>query len=99
MDEHAEAACLDEMLRHFEAALPKRPRGWLEPALTETAAMPRLLRQRGFTYLLDRCCDDRPFALREPGLISVPYSPDVNDFGLFTGTRQSREVGLRPAVS
>jgi peptidoglycan/xylan/chitin deacetylase (PgdA/CDA1 family) len=85
MDEHAEAVFLDEMLGHFDAALPKRPRGWLGPALTETAATPRLLRERGFTYLLDWCCDDRPFALREPGLISVPYSLDVNDFTLFIG--------------
>jgi len=83
MGEDAEAAFLDEMLRVFDAALPKRPQGWLGPALTETAATPRLLHQRGFTYLLDWCCDDRPFPLRQPGMISVPYSLDVNDIGVF----------------
>jgi peptidoglycan/xylan/chitin deacetylase (PgdA/CDA1 family) len=85
MDTGAEVAFLDEMLRSFDAALPKRPQGWLGPALTETAATPRLLRERGFTYLLDWCCDDRPFPLRQPGMISVPYSLDVNDFSVFIG--------------
>lgn len=97
MAEDAEAAFLDEMLGVLDSALPKRPRGWLGPALTETAATPRLLRERGFSYLLDWCCDDRPFPLLEPGMISVPYSLDVNDIGVFvekatTGTAYEEMV-------
>jgi allantoinase len=85
MSEQEEAAFLDEMVAAFDGALPKRPQGWLGPALTETFATPHLLRERGFTYLLDWCCDDRPFPLTVPGMISVPYSLDVNDIGLFVG--------------
>jgi peptidoglycan/xylan/chitin deacetylase (PgdA/CDA1 family) len=85
MAEDEEAAFLDEMVATFDGALPKRPQGWLGPALSETFATPRLLRERGFTYLLDWCADDRPFPLTVPGMISVPYSMDVNDIGLFVG--------------
>ncbi len=80
-----EAAYLDEMLDVLDSALPRRPTGWLGPALTETFDTPRLLSERGFTYLLDWCCDDRPFHLDVAGLISVPYSVEVNDIPLFVG--------------
>jgi hypothetical protein len=85
MSEDDEAAYLDGMLETLDDALPARPTGWLGPALTETFATPRLLRERNFRYLLDWCCDDRPFALNIPGLISVPYSLEINDIGLFVG--------------
>jgi allantoinase len=85
MNEDDEAAFLDQMLAVLDGALPTRPQGWLGPALTETFATPRLLRERGFSYLLDWCADDRPFPLTVPGMISVPYSMDVNDIAVFVG--------------
>jgi len=85
MSEEEEVPFLDTMLAAFDAALPERPKGWLGPALTETFATPRLLAERGFTYLLDWTADDRPFPLTVPGLISVPYSLETNDIGLFVG--------------
>jgi peptidoglycan/xylan/chitin deacetylase (PgdA/CDA1 family) len=74
---------LAEMLAALDAALPARPRGWLGPGLTETHATPRLLADAGFTHLLDWCCDDQPFRLNVPGMVSVPYSLDVNDYMMF----------------
>jgi allantoinase len=77
-----EEAFLKEMFATLDASLPARPRGWLGPGLTETFATPQLLADAGFTYLLDWCADDQPFKLNVPGLISVPYSLDVNDISM-----------------
>ncbi|MGY4919941.1 polysaccharide deacetylase family protein [Streptomyces sp. 900116325] len=79
MDEATERAYLSEMLATLDAALPARPTGWLGPGLTETPATPRLLAEAGIHYLLDWCCDDQPFPLTIRGMLSVPYSLDVND--------------------
>ncbi|MFB4318763.1 hypothetical protein [Actinomadura sp. 21ATH] len=36
------------------------------------------------TYLLDWTNDDRPYRLNVPGMLSVPYSLELNDLCLFT---------------
>lgn len=77
-----EERALNEMVAVFDDSLPARPKGWLGPGLSETFNTPRLLRDRGFTYLLDWCCDDQPFDLAVPGMISVPYSLEVNDIAM-----------------
>ncbi|MFF6980289.1 polysaccharide deacetylase family protein [Streptomyces sp. NPDC008343] len=74
---------LKEMFATFDASLPARPKGWLGPGLTETLATPQMLADGGINYLLDWCCDDQPFPLNIPGMLSVPYSLDVNDFLMF----------------
>ena len=83
--EAEEIAVLDQIVSSF-AALGVTPRGWLGPGLTETFNTPRLLRERGFTYLLDWCVDDVPFELNIPGMLSVPYSLNVNDISMFEST-------------
>lgn len=85
MDEADEIVYLDEMLAVFDAALPARPTGWLGPGLSESPATPRLLRERGFTYVLDWCSDDRPFPVNVPGMVTVPYCLETNDIMLFLG--------------
>jgi len=85
MDEQTERAYLHEMVDEIEAATGVRPRGWLGPALTETLATPRLLSELGFTYLLDWCNDEQPYELNLPGMISVPYTVELNDITLFVG--------------
>jgi allantoinase len=77
---------LAEMFATLDASLPARPRGWLGSGLSETFATPQLLAEAGLSYLLDWCCDDQPFPLNVPGLLSVPYSLTVNDYQLFMGT-------------
>ena len=86
MTHEEEEIFLAEMVAAFDAALPSRPKGWLGPGLSETFATPQVLRELGFTYLLDWCCDDQPFALQLPGMISVPYSLEVNDISMWMGT-------------
>ena len=66
--------------------------GLAGPALTETFETPRLLKELGLTYVLDWCADDQPFALTVPGMMSVPYSIEVNDISLFVGKSLSGEA-------
>jgi allantoinase len=82
LSETDEVAVLDEIVAAF-AARGITPKGWLGPSLTETFATPRLLRDRGFEYLLDWIVDDRPFATNIPGLLSVPYTQAINDITVF----------------
>ena len=97
MDETAERAYLAEMVKTIEHATGARPRGWLGPALTETFSTPRLLRELGMCYLLDWCNDDQPYPTNVEGMISVPYSVELNDIALFvthaySGARYVRTV-------
>jgi allantoinase len=68
----------------IEQAVGSRPRGWLGPGLTETFQTPRMLAELGLTYILDWSNDDQPYPLNVPGMLSVPYSVELNDLGLFT---------------
>lgn len=83
MSREDESALLHDMVSVLDESLGARPRGWLGPAMTETFNTPQLLRDLGFEYILDWCSDDRPFALNVDGMISVPYSVDLNDLGIF----------------
>lgn len=79
-----ERAYLANVVETIEQATGSRPRGWLGPALTETQQTPRLLAELGLNYLLDWTNDDQPYWLNAPGMLSVPYSVELNDLGLFT---------------
>ncbi|HUB76503.1 MAG TPA: polysaccharide deacetylase family protein [Solirubrobacteraceae bacterium] len=83
IDERLEGDLLARMTATIERASGVRPVGWLGPALTETFATPRLLGELGYSYVLDWCNDDQPYALNVPGMISVPYSVELNDINLF----------------
>jgi peptidoglycan/xylan/chitin deacetylase (PgdA/CDA1 family) len=78
-----ERAHLAEVVETIEAATGSRPRGWLGPGLTETFQTPALLAELGLSYVLDWTSDDQPYPLNVPGMISVPYSVELNDLGMF----------------
>jgi peptidoglycan/xylan/chitin deacetylase (PgdA/CDA1 family) len=80
----AEREYLTEILETIEKATGHRPRGWMGPALNHTFQTPSLLAELGVSYLLDWTADDQPFRLNVPGLLSVPYSVELNDIGVFT---------------
>jgi peptidoglycan/xylan/chitin deacetylase (PgdA/CDA1 family) len=86
-----ERAYLKEVVDTITAATGQKIQGWLGPALTETFETPRLLRELGLSYILDWCADDQPFPLSVPGMISVPYSIEINDVTLFLGKGLSGE--------
>jgi allantoinase len=79
---------LTEMLGTLEDA-GLRPRGWLGSALSETFETARLLSDLGFQYVLDWCNDDQPYPLAVEGMISVPYSIELNDITIFVEHRIS----------
>jgi len=93
-----ERAYLKELVETIASATGQTIRGWLGPALTETFETPRLLRDLGLTYLLDWCADDQPFPLNIPGMISVPYSIEINDITMFVGKGTSGEVFFQTVV-
>ncbi|MER6917255.1 polysaccharide deacetylase family protein [Streptomyces sp. NPDC000594] len=78
-----ELRTLTEIVRTIERTTGHRPRGWMGPALTETLRTPELLARLGLDYVLDWTNDDQPYRLNVPGMLSVPYSVELNDIGLF----------------
>jgi allantoinase len=57
------------------------PRGWLGPYIAQSAVTLDLLREAGFTYVMDWPADDQPFWMttRAGPILSVPYSVELND--------------------
>ncbi|WUJ69991.1 polysaccharide deacetylase family protein [Kribbella soli] len=78
-----ERRILTDITSTIEAATGKRPKGWMGPALTETHNTPELLGELGYQYVLDWTNDDQPYRLNVPGMLSVPYTLELNDLGLF----------------
>jgi allantoinase len=79
----AERALIVEIVETIEKATGVRPQGWHGPRLTEMFQTPGLLAELGLTYVLDWANDDQPCPLNVPGLVSVPYTVELNDLGLF----------------
>ncbi len=79
-----ERQVLADIVETIASATGRRPHGWMGPGLTETFHTPKLLAELGLSYLLDWTNDDQPYPLNVPGMISVPYSVELNDLGLFT---------------
>jgi len=93
-----ERAALENIVDVIATATGRRPDGWMGPALTETFETPRILAELGLKYVLDWCADDQPFHLNVPGMISVPYSVELNDIIMFVMHRVSGEAFYRAAV-
>jgi peptidoglycan/xylan/chitin deacetylase (PgdA/CDA1 family) len=79
-----ERQLLSDIMNTIAAATGERPHGWMGPGLTETFQTPALLAELGLNYVLDWTNDDQPYPLTMPGLISLPYSVELNDLLLFT---------------
>lgn len=76
----AERAYLTRIVADITAATGQRPRGWLGPlGLSQTRNTLGLLADLGCAYVLDWAADDQPFVLSQPGLVSIPYSFEIND--------------------
>ena len=78
-----ERRILTDITTTIETATGTRPKGWMGPALTETHNTPELLAELGYQYVLDWTNDDQPYRLNVPGMLSVPYTLELNDLGLF----------------
>ncbi|KQM96912.1 polysaccharide deacetylase [Sphingomonas sp. Leaf25] len=76
------------------AALGTRPTGWLGPWISESHDTPDLLAQAGYRYVLDWAHDDQPtrMSTRHGGMLSVPYSQEINDIPSIIQRRQEAET-------
>ncbi|MGA4840057.1 polysaccharide deacetylase family protein [Streptomyces sp. G45] len=83
LSEDQERAALKDIVATIERTTGSRPRGWMGPALTQTFNTPRLIKELGLDYVLDWTADDQPFELNVPGVLSVPYTVELNDINLF----------------
>jgi allantoinase len=94
-----EADVIGRTLDTIEHTFGTRPRGWLGPAMVESAQTLDLLADAGLTY----CCDwgpadDRPYPLRTRSgtMIAVPYPIETNDLVIFAIEKHSaNELYLR----
>ena len=59
----------------------RRPYGWMGPWISETAVTPDLLRENGYTFVMDWPADDQPFWMktRADRILAVPYPIEIND--------------------
>jgi allantoinase len=85
MTAEQERTFLKDVVDTITKATGHRIRGWLGPALSETFETPGILKELGLNYVLDWCADDQPFPLTIPGMMSVPYSIELNDVTMFVG--------------
>ena len=81
MDEATERAMIAETSDSIAAHFGKRPKGWLGPYIVQSPVTLDLLKEAGYSYMLDWPADDQPFWMRtEHGpILSVPYSIEIND--------------------
>lgn len=82
LDEEAERGLIAEATAAIALHEGRAPAGWLGPWISESHRTPDLLREAGYSYLLDWCHDDQPtwFATRGGGrILSVPYPQELND--------------------
>ena len=69
----------------------RRPEGWLGPGLAESAATPDLLKEAGYSYLMDWAMDDQPVWMktRAGPILSVPYPAELNDLPALVNRRHT----------
>ncbi len=95
----AERAVLEHVVDTIEEATGSRPKGWLGPALTETADTIDLLAGLGLGYTMDWCHDDQPGVVRTSAdtapFLTVPYSVELNDIRMFLDKAMPGDLFVR----
>lgn len=81
MDEPTEAAMIRDATQTLEASCGRRPYGWMGPWIAETYVTPDLLKEAGYTFVMDWPADDQPFWMhtRAGDILSIPYPIEIND--------------------
>lgn len=68
------------------------PQGWLGPFISQSTQTPELLKELGFTYMLDWFFDDQPIWFRTDNgpIVAVPYpSMELNDLPAYVNRGSS----------
>ncbi|HZY15163.1 MAG TPA: polysaccharide deacetylase family protein [Ramlibacter sp.] len=82
MDEEQERAMINGVVTNMTRAEGTPPRGWLGPFISQSPRTPELLKEQGFTYMLDWYFDEQPMWFRTGNgpILAVPYpSMELND--------------------
>jgi len=81
MWEHDEARVIQEVTDVLAKHVGKRPLGRMGPAANESNVTPDLLKEAGYTHVLDWPADDQPFWMRTRSgpLLTIPYPYELND--------------------
>jgi len=100
MPAEPERALITEVLDTIAKHTGRRSRGWLGPALTETANTLDLLAECGIEYVADWCNDELPYRLSTRGgpLVAVPYTLELGDIPIFLNHGATGEDFYRIAV-
>jgi allantoinase len=79
--EYEEADIIREATDTIARHEGRPPRGWLNGSGPQTAVTMDLLKEAGYTYMMDWPCDDQPVWMRTRSgpILSVPYAFEVND--------------------
>jgi peptidoglycan/xylan/chitin deacetylase (PgdA/CDA1 family) len=87
LDEAAEKALIADATTTVATHEGSAPAGWLGPWISQSPVTPDLLKEAGYTYLLDWCHDDQPiwFKTRAGPILSVPYPQEINDIPMIVG--------------
>jgi allantoinase len=89
-----ENAIIHRTLAKIEQATGVRPRGWLSSGLSETWGTLGLLAENRVDYVCDWVNDDQPYEMsleNGRGLVSVPYSLEINDKPAFEKKNRTAE--------
>ena len=81
MDEATERAMIEATTDSISSHFGAPPRGWLGPYIVQSDVTLDLLKEAGYSYMLDWPADDQPFWMktRAGPILSVPYSIELND--------------------
>ena len=91
LDEAEEAALINETTQTLARIHGHAPKGWMGPWISESLVTPDLLKEAGYSYLLDWPADDQPFWMRTRAgpILSVPYPIELNDSPVMLSRMQS----------
>lgn len=78
-----EARIIQEVTEVITKHIGVPPTGWMGPGALESNVTPDLLKEAGYTHLLDWPVDDQPIWMRTRSgpILSVPYPMELNDAG------------------
>jgi allantoinase len=90
MNESAEAGMIRHATETLAAHCGQRPYGWMGPWIAETMSTPDLLKEAGYTFVMDWPADDQPFWMttRSGPILSVPYPIEINDSPIMLSRHQ-----------
>jgi allantoinase len=91
LDEAGEAGLIREATDTLTKGQGVAPGGWMGPWISESMTTPDLLKEAGYSYLMDWPADDQPFWMRTRSgpILSVPYPIEINDSPVMLSRMQS----------